>query len=97
MLAPIATAYEHAMTEGEGRNTWRTDRYSPCPRAEAASYLKLLASLGYQLSGIEQAVASMTPYTGETPPGDPVTGDTAEPAAGEADAPRPCTGRRARR
>ena len=32
MLAPVVTAYEHAMTEGEGRNTWRTDRYSPCPR-----------------------------------------------------------------
>jgi len=37
MLGPIVTAYEHAMTDGEGRNTWRTDRYSPCrapkPRA----------------------------------------------------------------
>ena len=29
----------------------------------------------------------MTPYTGETPPGDPITSDAAEPAAGEADAP----------
>ncbi|HET9897674.1 MAG TPA: ParB N-terminal domain-containing protein [Streptosporangiaceae bacterium] len=25
-LAPVITAYEHAMTEAEGRNTWRTDR-----------------------------------------------------------------------
>ena len=87
MLAPIVTAYEHAMTEGDGRNTWRTDRYSPCPRAEAASYLTFLASLGYQLAGIEQAVASMTSYTGEAPPGDPITGDAAEPAASEADVP----------
>jgi ParB family chromosome partitioning protein len=31
-LGPVITAYEYAMTEGEGRNTWRTDRYSPCPR-----------------------------------------------------------------
>ena len=35
MLGPIVTAYEQAMTEGEGKNTWRTDRYSPCPRSEA--------------------------------------------------------------
>ena len=42
MLGPIAAAYEHAMTDGEGRNTWRTDRYSPCPRTEAAGYLKFL-------------------------------------------------------
>jgi ParB family chromosome partitioning protein len=33
MLAPIVAAYEAAMTEGEGKNTWRTDRYSPCPAA----------------------------------------------------------------
>jgi ParB family transcriptional regulator, chromosome partitioning protein len=67
ILAPIVTAYEHAMTEGEGRNTWRTDRYSPCPRAQASGYLTFLASLGYELSAIEQAVSDGTPYTGETP------------------------------
>ena len=61
MFAPIATAFESAMTEGEGRNTWRTDRYSPCPRQQAADYLNLLAALGYQLSGIEQAVAAPAP------------------------------------
>ena len=66
MLAPVITAYEHAMTDGEGRNTWRTDRYSPCPRADAGTYLAFLASLGYQLSAIEQAVADGTPYTGDT-------------------------------
>ncbi|MGA2830197.1 MAG: ParB N-terminal domain-containing protein [Streptosporangiaceae bacterium] len=93
MLAPIVTAYEHAMTDGDGRNTWRTDRYSPCPRAEAASYLKFLADLGYQLAGIEQAVVSQRPYTGETPPGDPLASDPAQPTAGEEDAhgPVPCS------
>jgi ParB family chromosome partitioning protein len=79
MLGPIVTAYEHAMTDGEGRNTWRTDRYSPCPRTEAASYLKFLASIGYQLSGIEQAVADLTPYTGDVPAGDPITGGPDQP------------------
>ncbi|HET9896240.1 MAG TPA: ParB/RepB/Spo0J family partition protein [Streptosporangiaceae bacterium] len=63
-LAPVVTAYEQAMTEGDGRNTWRTDRYSPCPRADAGAYLAFLASLGYQLSGIEQAVADGTKYPG---------------------------------
>ena len=80
MLAPIATAFEDAMSEGEGRNTWRTDRYSPCPRQEAAAYLNLLAALGYQLSIIEQAVAGQTAYTGETPPGQAAIDDTSEPA-----------------
>ena len=84
MLAPIVTAYEHAMTEGEGRNTWRTDRYSPCPRAQAGSYLAFLASLGYPLSGVEQAVADGTPYTGGTSPAD-------SPAADGAPAGQPST------
>ena len=79
MLAPIATAFEYAMSEGEGRHTWRTDRYSPCPRQEAAAYLNLLAGLGYQLSVIEQAVAGQTVYTGETPPGQAAIDDTSEP------------------
>ena len=79
MLGPIAAAYEHAMTDGEGRNTWRIDRYSPCPRTEAASYLRFLASIGYQLSGIEQAVADLTSYTGEVPAGDPITGGPDQP------------------
>ena len=74
MLAPIVTAYEQAMTEGEGKNTWRTDRYSPCPRQAAGRYLTFLASLGYQLSDIEQAVASGNAYVGETSSSDPMTG-----------------------
>ena len=67
------------MSEGEGRHTWRTDRYSPCPRQEAAAYLNLLAALGYQLSIIEQAVAGQTAYTGETPPGQAAIDDTTGP------------------
>ena len=82
MFAPIATAFESAMSEGEGRSTWRTDRYSPCPRQQAADYLTLLATLGYQLSDIEQAVAEQRPYTGEAPPGQPLIGHVSEPAAG---------------
>jgi ParB family chromosome partitioning protein len=72
MLAPIVTAFEHAMTDGEGRNTWRTDRYSPCPREQASGYLRFLASVGYQLSGIERAVADQVTYTGEDPAGDQI-------------------------
>jgi ParB family chromosome partitioning protein len=79
MLGPIATAYEHAMTDGEGRNTWRTDRYSPCPRTEAGGYLRFLASIGYQLSGIEQAVADLTAYAGEAPADAPITGGPDQP------------------
>jgi len=71
ILAPIIAAYEQALTEGEGRNTWRTDRYAPCPRDVAGRYLAFLASLGYQLSGIEQSLVDGEPYTGEAPPGDP--------------------------
>jgi ParB family transcriptional regulator, chromosome partitioning protein len=80
MFAPIATAFESAMGEGEGRNTWRTGRYSPCPREQAAAYLTLLAGLGYQLSVIEQAVARQQPYTGETPPGQAIISQDSNPA-----------------
>ncbi|HVB45644.1 MAG TPA: ParB/RepB/Spo0J family partition protein [Streptosporangiaceae bacterium] len=68
-LAPLVAAYEHAMTEGEGRNTWRTGRYSPCPRADAGRYLTFLSSLGYELSAIERSVADGVPWTGEAMPG----------------------------
>jgi ParB family chromosome partitioning protein len=107
MLAPIATAYEQAMTEGEGTNTWRTDRYSPCPRTEAGHYLAFLASAGYQLSSIEQAVADGTPWTGDSPaeplpydsgtagpgdePGPAGQPGAGESAAGDADLPVPDT------
>jgi ParB family chromosome partitioning protein len=72
MLAPIVAAFEHAMTDGEGRNTWRTDRYSPCPREQAGGYLRFLASVGYQLSAIEQAVADEVAYTGQDPAQDQI-------------------------
>jgi ParB family chromosome partitioning protein len=85
MLAPIVTAYEQAMTEGEGKNTWRPDRYSPCPRNEAGRYLAFLASLGYQLSDIEQAVGDCVPYFGETPPIDSLTGSSDGDPARRAD------------
>jgi ParB family chromosome partitioning protein len=78
MFAPIATAIEAAMDK-DGRNTWRTDRYSPCPRPQAASYFILLAGLGYQPSVIEQAVISQHPYTGEVPPGQTEISDSHEP------------------
>ena len=81
MFAPIATAFESAMSEGEGRSTWRTDLYSPCPRQQAAGYLTLLATVGYQLSDIEQAVAEQRPYTGEAPTGQPLIGQVSERAA----------------
>jgi ParB family chromosome partitioning protein len=84
ILAPIAVAYEHAMTDGLGRATWRTDcAYSPCPRDEAGRYLGFLASLGYQLAPVEQAVASGTPYTGDNPEDLPNAGDGDEPASPE--------------
>jgi ParB family chromosome partitioning protein len=90
ILSPIAVAYEQAMTEGEGKNTWRPDRYSPCPRLEAGRYLALLASVGYELSAIEQAVVEGTPWSGDTPPGDPLAADDAhgdEPTSADQHAP----------
>jgi hypothetical protein len=99
MLGPLATAYEQAMTEGEGKNTWRLDRYSPCSRQEAGRYLAFLGSVGYELSGIEQAVADGVAWAGDTEPSDPLSpasGDPASPAGqpssatedtGEADPP----------
>ncbi len=82
-LAPIAIAYESEMAgDGERRNTWRTDRWAPCSRKDAARWLQFLASLGYQLSAIEQAVADGMPYTGDDTPGEQDTRDDAahEPA-----------------
>ena len=68
MLAPIAAAYEAAMSGTEAaRSTWRADRYSPCPRPDAGRYLAFLASIGYHLTVIEQAVADGVPYAGDTP------------------------------
>jgi ParB family chromosome partitioning protein len=85
MLAPIATAYEQAMTEGEGKNTWRADRYSPCPRREAGRYLAFLASVGYQLSGIEQAIIDEVPYAGDGAAGELPGVTDGEPMSGPTD------------
>jgi ParB family transcriptional regulator, chromosome partitioning protein len=88
-LGPVVTAYEQAMGDA---NTWRTDRYAPCPRRDAGRYLTFLASIGYQLASIEQALADDVSWAGDTEPGDRLTAgiDAAEPAgesgpAGEAD------------
>ncbi len=87
MLAPIAVTYEYAMTQAEGRNTWRTDnRYSPCPRAQAGEYLAFLASIGYQLTPIEQAVADGIPWTRDAPAEDPLRADD-DPSTVTEDAP----------
>jgi len=87
LVAPVAVAFEAAMGDGDGRSTWRTDRYSPCPYPEAAAYLTLLANLGYQLSVIEQAVAEQRPYTGDVPPRQAAIDETAEPETETADSP----------
>jgi ParB family chromosome partitioning protein len=80
------------MTEAEGRNTWRTDRYSPCPREDASRYLTFLASLGYELSVIEQTVADGVPFTGDPPQREdslsedgPAEPPSTDPAPGPAD------------
>lgn len=78
MLAPIAAAYEGEMSGADAgrRSTWRTDRYSPCPRADAGRYLAFLASLGYELSEIERAVVDGVAYTGDASLApDPAGGD----------------------
>jgi ParB family chromosome partitioning protein len=83
ILAPIAVTYEYAMTQSEGRNTWRTDnRYSPCPRTQAGEYLAFLASIGHTLTPIEQAVADDVPWTGDTPVGT-LADPSDEPASDE--------------
>jgi ParB family chromosome partitioning protein len=66
-LAVIVTAYEDQMGGEGGKATWRPDRYSPCHRDEAGTYLRFLANLGYELSLIEQAVSDGTPYSGDQP------------------------------
>jgi len=80
MLGPIVTAYEQAMTEGEGKNTWRTDRYTPCPRRAAGRYLVFLASVGYRLTVIEQSLVDDQPYTGDNPPESLISHDAAAAA-----------------
>jgi ParB family transcriptional regulator, chromosome partitioning protein len=74
ILSVIAAAYEERLDGDQGRFTWRTDRrYTQCPRADAGAYFRFLASAGYELSPIEQAVADGVPYTGDQPADDPST------------------------
>jgi ParB family transcriptional regulator, chromosome partitioning protein len=71
ILAVIAASYEERMDGDQGRFTWRTDRrYTQCPRDDAGAYFRFLASAGYELSPIEQAVADGVPYTGDQPADD---------------------------
>lgn len=79
MLAPVVVAYEGEMcgADASRRGTWRADRYSPCPRVDAGRYLAFLASVGYPLAVIEQAVADGVPYTGDTPAGLDLAGPAA--------------------
>jgi ParB family transcriptional regulator, chromosome partitioning protein len=43
MLAPIVTAYEHALSVLAGsQDTWRDNRFSPCPYADAGTYFNFL-------------------------------------------------------
>jgi len=72
ILAVIAASYEERMDGDQGRFTWRTDRrFTQCPRDDAGAYFRFLASVGYELSPIEQAVADGFPYTGDQPADDP--------------------------
>ncbi|MFD8564671.1 hypothetical protein ACFV1N_46035 [Streptosporangium canum] len=67
-LGPIAAAYEQQMTGTKAADaTWRTDKWSPCKRTDAAVWLKFLAQLGYPLTPIEQAVADGVDYRGDNP------------------------------
>lgn len=61
MLTPLAAAYEHALTGAAySDETWQDRSFSPCPYADAGAYFRFFASVGYQLSEIEQAVADGT-------------------------------------
>jgi ParB family transcriptional regulator, chromosome partitioning protein len=74
ILAVIAASYEERMDGDQGRFTWRTDRrYTQCPRDDAGAYFRFLASVGYELSPIEQAVTDGVPYTGDQPADGPST------------------------
>jgi ParB family chromosome partitioning protein len=93
-LAPIAAAYEREITgDGERRNTWREDKYSPCSREDAGTLLRFVAEIGakhgYEPSAIEKAVADGVAYRGDDPaedlteeddtPQDDTAEQTAEP------------------
>jgi ParB family chromosome partitioning protein len=87
LLGVVAAAYEDRMGGDPGKATWRTDRYSPCPRDESGAWFRFLAGIGYELSLIEQAVADGVAYTGEQPGDDLTTADTVEVSDGGTDSP----------
>jgi len=73
LLAVIVTSYEDRMDGDAGRATWRTDQhFTQCNRNEAGAYFRFLASIGYEMAPVEQAVADGVPYTGDQP-GDELT------------------------
>jgi ParB family chromosome partitioning protein len=81
VLAPIAVAFEHQMTlAGEAANTWRSDKWSACSRADAALWLSALQGLGYVPSLLERSLIEDFPYQGEDP--DAYAVDGQEPADG---------------
>ncbi|WP_424534195.1 ParB/RepB/Spo0J family partition protein [Sphaerisporangium viridialbum] len=87
-LAPIATAYEREITgDGERRNTWRQDKYSPCTREDAGVWLRFVAEIGakhgYEPSPIEKAVADGVAYRGDNPTEDPIEDADADQAGTE--------------
>ncbi|WP_329431342.1 hypothetical protein OG339_48080 (plasmid) [Streptosporangium sp. NBC_01495] len=66
-FARIAVAFEHQMTQtGEAANTWRT-RWSPCSREDAALWLRILQTLGYDPALLERSLIEDFPYQGEDP------------------------------
>lgn len=69
-LVPIASSYEREMVgSGERRNTWRSDRYSPCDYFDAGEWLRFCiaigAETGWEPSPIERAIAAGRPYRGD--------------------------------
>ncbi|MGP3920565.1 ParB/RepB/Spo0J family partition protein [Nonomuraea sp. 10N515B] len=76
-LLPIAVAWEYQMSaaSSECKNTWREGRYSPCSRADAATWLRFLVTelgpeLGdkaYDPAPIEKSLIDGVPYRGDTP------------------------------
>jgi hypothetical protein len=68
-LALVITSYEVLLTSDAGKACWRETRerrFPPVSREDAGTYFALLATLGHELSTIEQAMADGDPYTGET-------------------------------
>ncbi|MEV0150025.1 MULTISPECIES: hypothetical protein [unclassified Nonomuraea] len=99
LLRVIAVAFEHQMTYGEeAKNTWRSDKYSPCSTEDAALWLRFLvttlgAELGaraHQPAPIERTLIEGKLYAGDIPQAavdddadnEPATEDDADPDVG---------------